>query len=101
MGATLGSKRCLSKTMPNYCLVLKGLARYVREPQLRDPSPLCARRDRDDGPPGGGDARQRGGERPPDGDAHPPDASVSLPFTVFLPESERKSIGYFPHMTGE
>src|ERR1700720_1727685 len=70
-----------------------GQARYVREPQLRDPSPLCARRHRDDGPPGGDDARQRGGERPPDGDAHPPDASVTVPFTILLPESERKSIG--------
>ena len=41
---------------------------------------------RDDGPPDGDDARRRGGERPPDGDAHPPDASVTVPFMVFLPE---------------
>jgi Resolvase, N terminal domain len=69
-----------------------GQARYVREPQLRAASPPCARRVRDDGPPDGDDARQRGGERPPDGDAHAPDASVSVPFTLLLPESEQSSM---------
>jgi hypothetical protein len=44
---------------------------------------------RDDGPPDGDDARQRGGERPPDGDAHPLDASVSVPFTLLLLESKQ------------
>jgi hypothetical protein len=61
-----------------------GRARYGREPQLRAPSPLCARRVRDDGPPDGDDARRRGGERRRCGDAHPPDASVTVPFVVLL-----------------
>src|SRR5262249_52967093 len=65
-----------------------GQARYVREPPRRAPSLLCARRGRDDGPPDGDDARRRGGKRPPCGDAHSPDASVSAPFTVLLPEGE-------------
>jgi hypothetical protein len=62
-----------------------GRARYVLEPRLRAPSPLCARRDRDDGPPDGDDARRRDGERQPGGDAHLPDASVTVPFSDFLP----------------
>src|ERR1700730_13714037 len=66
-----------------------GQARYGREPQLRAPSPLCARRVRDDGPPDGDDARRRGGERRRGGDAHPPDASVTVPFRLLLPESEQ------------
>jgi hypothetical protein len=45
---------------------------------------------RDDGPPDDDDVRQHGGERPPDGDAHLPDASVTVPFTVLLPESEQE-----------
>jgi hypothetical protein len=64
-----------------------GRARYVHEPRSRASSRRRAGRDRDDGPPDGDDARRRGGERPPDGDAHPPDASVTVPFMVFLPES--------------
>jgi hypothetical protein len=64
-----------------------GQARYGREPQLRAPSPLCARRVRDDEPPDGDDARRRSGERRQRGDAHPPDALVTAPFTLLLPES--------------
>src|SRR3984893_10540275 len=79
-----------------------GQARYVREPQLRAPSPLCARQDRGDGPPDDDDVRRRNGERPPGDDAHPPDASVTLPFTdSSLRVNNRKSVGYFPHMTRE
>lgn len=66
-----------------------GQARYVREPQLRAPSPLYARRVRDDGPPDGDDARRRGGERRHCGDARRPDASVTVPFMLLLPESEQ------------
>jgi len=44
-----------------------GRVRDVRERQLRALSPLCARRDRDDGPPDGDGELQRGGGRPPDG----------------------------------
>src|ERR1700693_5976320 len=55
-------------------------ARHVREPRLRASWRPRAGLDRDDGPPDGDDARRRGGERPPDGDAHPPDASVTVPF---------------------
>src|ERR1700730_295063 len=65
-----------------------GQARYGREPQLRALSPLCARRVRDDGPPEGDDARRRGDKRRRGGGAHPPGASVTVPFTLLLPESE-------------
>jgi hypothetical protein len=68
-------------------------ARYVRRPQLRAPSPLCARRDRDDGPPDGDGARQRGGERP---DAHSMD--VSVPF--YLNSSLRVNNRLFPPNDG-
>jgi hypothetical protein len=61
-------------------LYVDGQARYVREPQLRAPLPLCAGRDRDDGPPDGDDERRRGDERRRCGDADPPDASVTVPF---------------------
>src|SRR3984893_7089761 len=74
-------------------------ARYVRRPQLHAPSPLCARRDRDDGPPDGDGARQHGGERPPDGDAHSMDASLSVPF--YLNSSLRADNRLFLRMTGE
>jgi hypothetical protein len=37
----------------------------------------------------GDDARQRGVERRRGGDAHPPDASVTVPFTLLLPKSEQ------------
>jgi len=61
---------------------------------LRALSPLCARRDRDDGPPDGDGELQRGGERPPDGDAHSMDASVSVPF--YLNSSLRVNNRLFP-----
>ena len=65
-----------------------GRARYVHEPRSRASSRRRAGRDGDDGPPDGDDVRRRGGERPPGDDAHPPDASVTVPSMIFLPEGE-------------
>jgi hypothetical protein len=56
------------------------LARYVRELRRRAPSPLCVRRDHDDGRPGDDDAPLHGAARQPGDGAHWPNASVTLPW---------------------
>jgi len=66
-------------------------SRYVREPQLRAASLPRARRGRGDARPDDDDAQRRGGERPPSGDAHPPDALAAVPFIV--PPLSRSSLG--------
>jgi hypothetical protein len=67
-----------------------GLARYVREPRLRAPSPLCVRQDRDGVRLDDDDVRLRDDTRRPDDGDHLPDASGTLPWRYSLPTSLEK-----------